>query len=216
MPNQPLQTDTGSLKLYQDCSKLTLVKFLDCLFDDDLGVLIISGSPSKEQLQEAWNKIYLEYCTLIQDRSYNELFEKSKEVVVLQAKISLVDSIVKNLCLAYDPVLVKMLDNLGLKSKVLPEDDGDVLQSKLEAVITRARRWITQLDIKNDELQKLRKKNENSKGGREVFDDYLGNLSKFNGYYVNEREITVGRFCRDLNRMNEVLERDEVKKTIKK
>jgi hypothetical protein len=191
-------------------------RFLDCLFDDDLSVLIISGSPTKDDLHDAWNRIYLEYCSLMQDKTYNELFEKSKEIISLQAKISLVNGIVRHLCLAYTEELVKMLDGLGLRSKILPEDDGDVLEKKLASVISRAKKWVTQLDIQQGELQKLRQKNENGKGGREYFDDTLSILSKFMGYHVKESEITVSRFCRDVNRMNEFLLKEEMKQATKK
>jgi hypothetical protein len=210
-PQQHSASDTGSLRLYRDCSKLTLDRFLDCLFDDDLGVLIIAGNPTKDELHEAWNKIYLEYCTLMQDKTYNELFEKSKEIITLQAKISLVNGIVQHLCLSYSEELVKMLDRIGLRSKILPEDDGEVLEKKLASVVSRGKKWITQLDIQQGELQKLRKKNENGKGGREYFDDTMSILSKFMGYHVRESEISVSRFCRDVNRMNEVLLKEEMK-----
>src|ERR1035437_10870844 len=86
-----------SFRLIDDCSKLMLDKFQDCLFENDLSVLIISGSPTQEDLQAAWDKIYVQYCQLSQDSSYNEVLDrKSTRLNSSHANISYAVFCLKN------------------------------------------------------------------------------------------------------------------------
>lgn len=205
-------------KVIKDCSRLTLDKFFACLFDDDLNTLTISGQPPQEVLIETWQNIYTEYNNLMQGDSYNEVFELTKEVSLLKMKIEVTDSIVKFLQYDYDHQLVSILKSMGLRPNLSPDDSGSILLEKLQSIITRAKSWVTQLDIKTDELLKALGKNANAEKntGRVYYDDLILSLSRFLQYQISIKEMTVAQFCRGINRMNEFYRQQTIKNTFKK
>lgn len=177
-------------------------KYLDCLFDNELSVLVIEGTPPEDQLKDAWNKIYVESCQLSQNSSYNEVFELSKAIDELRAKIYIVDGIVSHLQLAYSVELVSILNSLGLNCDLKAEHIGRTLIQKLNAVVGRSKKWWLMLEQKQKLLDKTREKN-TDKMDRNDFEDQLLELGKFLGYHVKASEITVTQFYRGLNRMKE-------------
>jgi hypothetical protein len=187
-----------------------LDKFQDCLFENDLSVLIISGSPTQEDLQAAWDKIYVQYCQLSQDSSYNEVFETIKEINDLRAKIYLIDGIIVYLQLSYSKELIDILNVFALRCTIKQEDTGAVLADKLNTVLGRAKKWNLKLKQKQGDLEKLRTKS-TGKLDRNYFDDQLFEISKFNGYHIKASDITVSQFCRSLNKIVEHYQREEFK-----
>lgn len=201
-----------SYHLYDNCSKLPLDRFIDCLIDNDLQQLIISGVPTDQDLQEVWDKIYVEYCQLSQDGSYNEVFEVMKEINDLRAKITIATDTIKYLSeLNYDKDLVDILNVFALRCTITAEDAGDILINKLNTVVARIKKWFPRLNQKERELDELRKKNI-GKIDRTYFDDVLEVMSEVKGYQIESSKITVSRFCRSLIKMNEQAEREQLKR----
>jgi hypothetical protein len=174
---------------------------MDCLFDNDLTALIISGEPTEAELIAAWDKVYTHYCQL-SGGSYNEVFELSNQINVLNAKIFIVNGTVIHLQQVYSKELVDILNNLGLKCTLKLEDTGDVLISKLNTVVTRAKKWVIEMEQLQKDLKKIRETN-TEKMDRSNFDDQLEALSSHYGYHVEASRITVARMCRGLDRMQQ-------------
>lgn len=211
MPSGNSHIKSGtSCQLYHDCSKLPLDRFIDCLVDGDLQQLIISGAPTDSQLQEAWDKLYVEYCNLSQDGSYNETFEVMKVINDLRAKITIVDSIIEHLKIYYDKQLIEILNTFALRCNIIESDKGEVLINKLNLVVARMKKWFPQLSQKEKQLEELRKKN-TGKIDRSYFDDCLEAMSEAKGYQVEASKITVSRFCRSLVKMNEQAQKENLK-----
>lgn len=190
-----------SFLLYSDCSKLPLDRFIDCLVDNDLSQLIISGTPTPEQLQETWDKIYLEYCQLSQNGTYNETLELYREIYDLRAKISIVNNTIQYLQISYDRELVLILNKLALGCTVTEEDKGEVLIDKLNGVIARMKKWFPKLKQREKELEELRKEN-TGKVDRSYFDNWLDAISIDFGFMIESSRITVSRFCRAIAKLN--------------
>lgn len=201
-----------TFKIFSTCSKITLDRFLDCLFDKDLQQLVIEGNPPTEVLEDAWQHIYLEYLELSQSKSYNESFEKSKEINKLRAQLAMVDNICLYLQIQYDSSMVEMLDKLGLKSGITGNETAPQLFVKLKLVITKAKKWLVQIEKKRSELETLQENTKEVIDGRGAFDDTLGALTMFMKVYVKASDYTVSRYCRDVQRMVEAAQRAAVKK----
>lgn len=216
MPNRPSANDSALKNLFQQCSKLTVDRFQDCLIRNELSTLIIDTSgaqPSYDLLQDVWNKVYIEFCQLSQNETYNELFEKSKEIDLLSTKVFLADEIVASLQLGYSKELVKILNELGLMCDLKPEHTGSAIFSKLNAVVGRAKKWVITIQQRKQDIEKLRQK-----GSKEMddnyFDDWLDAIGKNNGVYVEASKMTVSRFCRNVNRIIEEGKKQEMKKLL--
>lgn len=199
-----------SCQLYNDCSKLPLDRFIDCLIDNDLSQLIISGTASQDELQETWDKIYVQYCQLSQDGTYNEVFQVMKEINDLRAKITIADNIIKHLQINYDKELVDILNVFALRCTITEADTKEALIAKLNIVIARIKKWFPRLHQKEKELEELRKKN-TDKIDRTYFDDVLEAMSEVKGFQIEASKITVSRFCRSLVKMNEQAQKDTLK-----
>lgn len=207
---KPSQTAVRLLKLYQDC-RIPLNLFLDCLFDKDYTALIISGEPAEDELMEAWQKIYLEYAELVNDGSSNELYNKTIEINYLNTKVFIIDKIVTHFKLSYNEDLIKILKYYGVDPGITAEDDTETRLKKLETVVARSKRWITQLDILRKEFEVLQDTGKTKSSGREGFESNLFAISSFQKYSILEKDISVRQYVRTLARVESAIAKLEAK-----
>lgn len=179
-------------------------RFIDVLNHKEYHRLIISGNPPLEALREAWDNIYVQYCELQSDGTYNELLEKGKDIQVLNGRITLIDGIVKHLRLSYDETLVKVLRDMAIPCDLFRNDpDADI---KLKKVLAWGKRLVVQLDIARKELEKAQAE-KRQEVGEDYFDDWLMALSKAYGYAVKAKDITVAQFCKAIKKLNKEAEK---------
>lgn len=179
--------------------RLELDRFLDVLFDRDYSRLIIKGEPPEEVLKEAWASIYLQYCELVQDGAYNELFDKTKRIQELNGKVALLDGIVQYLQLSYDADLVKMVNELGIGLELNALDDAP---QKLKIVQGMIKRLIIDMNILKKEVEALEEEGK-SNNGLDYYEDWLTIMSKHFRYAVRAKDISVMQFVRQQKKINE-------------
>jgi hypothetical protein len=199
----PLNNDSKSSQLYQDCSKISLEIFIDCLIDNNLTGL---GEGTTQEREAAWDKIYLEFCNLSQSTNYNQVFELMKDINDNKAKITIVDNIVKHLQLRYDEELIDLLNIFALPCDITADDVEEILVEKLNVIVAYMKRWYPRLEQKEKELDELRSKN-TGKMDRAYFDEILEIMSERKGYMIEASKITVSRFCISLVKMNEAAQK---------
>lgn len=182
--------------------------FLDCLYDDELKVLIISGEADEAELRAAWNKVYLEYCSLMQENSYNEVFDLTVQINWYNARIDLVDRIVVHLKMAFDQVLIDILngEDMRLQCNVKEEDRDGALIAKLNRVVSKAKKWLVELEIAEARLEELQSETAEATT-REDFEDSVLVIGKYNGYHIKKMEITVSEYCRMLKKLDKEYQR---------
>ena len=180
--------------------------FVDCLFDKDYKRLIIEGDATEEQLQDAWNKIHAEYATLVMNDNQTEEYELLKDVNLANAKCVLIDCIIQRLFVCYNKELVDLLNHFYLKCDLLESDDSKTIDIKLSKVLTRAKKFISELQIKQESLDKIHSSTQ-KETGRDYFGKALLVLSKENGYAMRANDITVYQFVTAVNMMNENIKR---------
>lgn len=189
--------------MYRD-GRIELDRFIDALHYREFNRLVIAGNPPEEVIKEAWDAIYLEYCELMNDGTYNELLEKSKEVQVLNARITLIDGIVKHLRLSYDERLVKLLRDMAIPCDLQPNDPDTEL--KLKKVLAWGKRLIIQLEAARKEVAKAQGE-KREQAGEDFFDDWLLALSRAYGYAVRAKDMTMAQFCRAIKKLNKQAEK---------
>lgn len=211
---QQSSSDTLLKNVFQSCSKLTIDRLQDLLFDNDLNALIIDKTlpaPNEEIIKPVWNKLYVEFCQVSQGKSYNELFEIEKEMNDCRAKLRIVDEAVFYLFhFGYSADLVGILNNMGLQCDLKAEHNGNTKIKKLNAVIGRSKKWSITLKQRQFDFDRL-KKQDTAKISREYFDDQLMEMSKDCGFYIKSNEITVTQFYRTLDKMLERQQQSEMK-----
>jgi hypothetical protein len=177
---------------------------MDALLDQDYAGLIISGHPTDAQLREAWGKIYLQYCEL-SDTANSPIVEKIKQVQYLAARVTLGQCIAVYLGQTYDDEVVAMLKQLGIPVQVEPGDDRT---AKAKQIMAYLKRWATDKDVAQRELDEMQA-TEGGKIGRVYFDDWLDAISQQRRYTVLARDITVAQFLRATRRMREDYEKNK-------
>ncbi len=202
----------SEVKLITDCSKLTLDKFLDCLFDKDYSVLIVQGEPSQEELLFAWQRIFAQYNAMVATEENNRHIEKTKEANILVGKISLVAGIIHHLQIIYEKELVDILQELGLKPNIKEDDSFDVRISKLATVESRAKKWVTKLDILTKELEKEQTNEEGIIATRDTFSQGLERYNRYAKTQYLPWTITVSIYCQGIKHMIEAAKKLELKK----
>lgn len=206
-PGKQSPTDGPSWTLYQTCNKLNLEVFLDCLYDNYLAGLTLKGNPTEEALKAQWQKLYIEYCMLLQDTSYNEVFELTKTINTLYAQMTLIDACVQHLLNEYDLEIVEMLNHFQLRCDVTEADTEEILIKKLKGVIGRAKKWLVDVQVAEAELELIQDKEVNSTP-RSYFYDTLLTISKHFGYHMKSSEITVYEFVSSIKKLNEHYQRE--------
>jgi hypothetical protein len=179
--------------------RLELDRFLDVLFDKDYSRLVIKGDPPEEVLKEAWRGIYLQYCELVQDGAYNELFDKTKRIQELNGKIAFLDGTIQYLQMSYDPALVKMVNELGIGLELTLTDDA---AKKLKIVQGMMKRLIVDMNILKKEVEALEAESK-TKNDLDYYEDWLSMMSKTYGYAVRAKDISVMQFVRQQKKINE-------------
>ena len=212
---------SSSATLYLICEKLPLDIYIDCWIDRELERLIISGSPTKEELKKAWDSIFLQSLKLSQSGNYNEAFEIMKEIDVCNAKLAIVENTVMHLSIGADQgidndmELVAVLNSMALRCNVKPEDRGQILIHKLNAVIGRAKKWVDKVRTLNQNLEEIKATKDEKKVDRTYFDNWLDCISEHKGYHVKATEITVSRFYNAIAQVRERNQKEEIKKAQK-
>lgn len=168
------------------CYKITVEQFCDCLFDKQFTVL---GEATIEERTETWNKIYVEYCDLMNDASYNDAFNLLKEMQLLNAKISIVSQCVDYLMVIRDEEIEKILYEAGVK----PEKNYSLLQKK---AIARIKKLTADLQVMKNDFDQLIEKNKGKDSGRESYEDTLLTLSGIRKVHLSSNVVTMFQFCR--------------------
>jgi hypothetical protein len=166
------------------CYKITVEQFCDCLCDKQYNVL---GDSSEDELLKIWNNIYVEYCDLMNDASYNDTFNLIKDMQLLNAKINIITQCVDYLMMARDEDIEKILYEAGVR----PEKNFSLLQKK---AVARIKKLTAELITMQQDLDKLMDKKR--EGGRDCFEDILLTLSSVRKVHLTSNNVTVFQFCR--------------------
>jgi hypothetical protein len=193
--------------LYNTIHSLPLNIFIACICDADFSGLVIKGKPKPELLAKAWDEILDEYLFSVSDTKDKYLMNLTRDIYLLQYDITRVAAIQKYLFYRYKKEFVDELILMGVVTSQVPEDT-DKLIAWFNQITGCLKRWINLLEQKKAEL----KKNQPEGAGamdRKYFNDTLTNLSRFVGYHLSEKELTVGRYISVLQQCREQIKKAE-------
>lgn len=203
-PLRPSASISSSSKWYRDC-RIELDRFLDALYEKDYRRLIIEGSVPEEVLKEAWRTIYAQYCELTQEGTYNELLDKSMQIQELNARIALLEGIIQQLQWSYDPLLVRLVNEMAIPLQLTADEDP---YKKLKQVQGRVKRMLFELGKLEKEIEVLQSSHQHG-SGVEVFEDWLAAMSRHFQYAVKAKDISVLQFVKNQKLLQKQFEKQQ-------
>lgn len=192
------QVSSRPTALYRSCDQLPLDKFINCYVDGDLSSLIIHGEYSPEQLSDQWEDILLEYVELSASAESLYSIRIQSEINLLHDKVTRVQEVIFMLSPAMflllggrENELVDILRYYGFKQTINFKSDYTRV---LTAIDTRLAPFKTRLESRINEYTDYLKAQTTGKPTRKVFDTNLVRMSRFQGYAVRAKEITVSEY----------------------
>lgn len=187
-------------KYYDSCNDLPLYNFIKLLSTKDLSYLVISGKP--KNLPEVWDKVFNEYVQLTGSEKQTQILALTKEVAYLGNKIFMVNSVIYSLRIQYSEELVGVLKKLGFTISLNVKNLKDY-ERQLDLLSTRLKSTISIYEKKAEELKKINSSDDNETNIESQYLGWLTELSKFQGYRLNPKDITVTEFVNILNNYKE-------------
>lgn len=174
---------------YSTCSDLSLYLFVKVLTTSETKWLIKSGKPTDKQLKEAWDKIFAEYSLLSENKQQNYLLNLLREYYTIPNRLAIIQTIVDNLAIKYDEDLINLLRQLGFRHSYTP----DTMSKDLQLTVTQSKGLILKHRALYDDLERLQ--STSTKAESNDYDIILSELSKYQGYRLDPKQITVSEFC---------------------
>ncbi len=200
-----LQEDIPSTKLYQHINELPLSRFIECLVDNNLKALIISGVPHEDALNEAWANIYEQYVEAIGDNENKMYLLLYKEITKTAIDISLIDKLIEVLQTYRVKNFEDMLNGALKTNFKFDASKPEEYEKLLKRCQNRSKSININHNLKKLQLEAMQKKAEgkSQKPTKEHFSSVLNVLSKHNAYRVNAADITVYEYIDLIQLMNQ-------------
>lgn len=179
--------------LHRSCETISLYALIKCYCTNDLKHLIISGTPTTEELQQAWNEILFEWSGLIKNEKSEMIFQMEKEIARLKYHVVYVENATIFLWYRHDPSLTEELRYLGYDITDEPE------HSDLDRVRSLCITNVFNLGELERELETLTKTLSGKKQTEEEFLILVSVISKYQGYAIKTKETTALEFAATFN-----------------
>jgi hypothetical protein len=184
--------------LHRSIRTLKYEAFVQIMIEDELRHLVISGNPPVDELVSAWNAIATEYSEAIRSAKSQSIFECYKKIILLQARIQIVDSAILLLTERYDEEVAWILFNMGYPL-IVPHNDRAAYLKNVERVRTEAKTLVVILTQYVNEYKMLSPDGPEIKKDYQSYLDELAVLSKYQGYALRMTDITVSEYCSIVN-----------------
>jgi hypothetical protein len=193
--------------VYDSIHVLTLDRFIDCVCDSNLQVLIVPGKKATiEQLKQAWRNIYEQYSDSVQDSDQKYAIKLSRDVNLLATKLNLINVIVERLELQHNPeILLELKKLLNLPGKFDPEDTLQY-RKDLKMAVSLSKQFFIKLKSKEAELQNLLPVAQIGGVDRAHFDNLIIQLSKYLKFQINRRQMVTSEFVGMITEMRKDFE----------
>ena len=195
--NIPRLKKKPELKLFQKCENTPLSVFIDCVVNKNYQRLVISGKATPEQLSEAWQTLWYEYCDLNKSANYTTIIEAIKLLSFTKAKLTAIRLCVSVLRHSEDKDCIDLLKKYGYnykfdRTRIIDYHkalDRVLLNSNaLEITIKQAEKQIEDLNKEAEQKEEVKV--------AEIWAENIERLSKYVGYEINPDTKTVLGFIK--------------------
>lgn len=129
-------------------------QFKACMCHSDLQQLVVSGTPTAEQLAEAWATLFYEYCDLVEATETIYRAMLFHEIEIYKKHNILVAEWVKIMQLQYSPTIAAAVKEIGFDYDLDPTDP-EQYQSELTRILSELAYHRMQLKIKEAEYANI-------------------------------------------------------------
>jgi hypothetical protein len=204
--SMPIETDTPLCKWYQNITDLPLSKYIECVVDNNLSALIISGYPTKEQLQSAWLEIAEQYAEAMGDAERKMYLKLYKELILLNIEYQQVINLIEVLTIVQYEPFEKKLNELLFTNFAFT----DKREKEIETCYRFSKQILVKIEYKNGQLEGMKQHKDETEGrpNREYFQSILITLSDHAKYPVMET-ISTFEFCERVKRFTQFVEKQK-------
>jgi hypothetical protein len=191
--------------LYTRCRETPLDVFIDVLVNKHMIRLVHHGKATQCQINEAWEILFTEYCELSGSPQYLKLLNLTREIGALQTKLLTIQLCIRVIGFRNSQKCVATLRRFGYNYKFNPQDPEGYVKD-LKAVITKSKSAELALDQALSSYEKMFAESNGNHLTEDHFVTVLVELSKFMGFRINPREITVSEYIAIIKRREREIE----------
>lgn len=193
----------SSVKIHESCKTLRLGAFIEVMCHNNYDRLIIKGSPTPEQLEEAWEKIYTEYADLSGgDINYSAMLAVLKSYGEAYTRLIAATAAVRSLRVGYNETAEEVLMKLGYNCKFKQhEGDFEKYMNEVRSMEKQLKNVHLMFEKVKQDWENFMKQQKKKQLTEKDFLAYVAAVSKFIGYHIS-LNITVADFAAKSNLMN--------------
>ena len=202
LSKQPENTENNNYRLTNlktHCTQVTLDVFIKCLVHNDYSGLIIRGRHTQQQLAQAWEYLYMEYCDLSGSISNKRILSLAREIGMMEARLLTIRTAVLVLSVRYSQRMVDLLHKYGYRFSLDP-NTGKQYLDELETIIKKSKTIVITIEQKRHEYEEMMKQHEGERVTEQYFDELLVELSRFMSFRLIASDITLTEFVAMHNR----------------
>ena len=169
-------------------------KFIDCLINNNHKCLVISGEATETEIQAAWEKIWEEYCVLLNQPNYKMILKTLQNIVVYESKLIAIDYCMIILSRQNSDPCIEILKKFGFDYK-FDYTDKEQFEKDLQNVQSVSKVTLIKLKGERNNYSNHLKKSQSKSRKETDFDKTFISLSKFMGYKVSPYSTTVSEYC---------------------
>lgn len=189
----------NKLEIYKSCDELPLYNFVKIVVRDELRFLNINrlNFDVTEDHKLAWTDLLQEYTGLSKDNKQFHILDLLKVITKSNLTVDLIQHIVEFLANDFDKDMIIILRSLGFAYKYDP--NSDTYDSDLKKTISQAKSIIVKKNIAEKELEDLKSESTDKKATEQDYIALLVALSKFQGYHIDWKKVSVSEYVETLN-----------------
>lgn len=198
------QATSQPSNLFLHCNQTPLDVFIDVLVNKNMSRLIRFGKATQRELSEAWEQLFTEYCEISGSPQYQHMLNLLRQIGGMKSKILSVQLCITVLNSRYSSKCQKTLKSFGYNFHFDADDSVSYLKD-LKAVATKIKSTEFALEQAEKEYKKLIEKTD-EKVTEKQFDEAIIELSKYMGYRVDRKQVTVTEYVYMTRRMTKEYE----------
>ena len=191
-----------AVKLYTSCYDTPMSAFISCVVDENYNALVVSGNPTPEQIQSAWDGIYEQYSELSKNTVYSEYVQRLKEHTIVLHQINGLTAGLTALRFAWYPDVANALRSLGFQVPA-SQPIGKKYFELLDGLSRQLSGLHTRLKMLDKMMQDSVKNQQGKAAKRSDFIRAASVMSKFMGFRVDLNDLTVAEYIEYQNQMVE-------------
>jgi hypothetical protein len=177
------------------CADLPLETYIQISIDSDHTRL------GEGDTAAAWAAIHAEFDSLTGGISHASIFRLSKDINFMSAKLDVIYGITEEMRKYYVPEYGEMLKEYGYNYEWVLVDE-ETYHKQIDSIESQAKIIYVQLQAKRKEWDNLAKPGAATKITREYFEDWIVELSEYNGFNIDTQTTSTYRFAVMIKRRN--------------